>query len=65
MRATIEGYLVEAQCELSGKTTECLLVSFADGFHAGQPPVREFMKLIRSPAKAQQEKRLPGRDEEA
>lgn len=56
MRATIHGFLPDAQCELSGRTTECLLVTFEDGFPTeAKLSVREFMKLVR--LKAQQEKR--------
>lgn len=64
MRATIEVYLPEAMCELSGKTSECLLVTFEDGFPTEATlSVREFMKLVR--LKAQQEKRAIGAIEQS
>lgn len=57
MRATIHGYLPEGECELSRRTTECLIVTFEDGFPTeANLSVREFIKLIR--LKAGQEKRF-------
>ena len=56
MHATIHDYLPEAQCQLSGKKAECLVVTFADGFPTeAKLSVREFIKLVR--LKAQQENR--------
>lgn len=64
MHATIEGYLPEAQCDLSGKTSECLVVTFEDGFPTeAKLSLREFMKLVR--LKALQETRVAGSLKEA